>query len=126
MTNEAMIVSCTMMRIADGMALRMTLTDRFDSAVIAITASDITTAVSILVVTARRGADAEHLQCDRVVLKERIEKSVLRRHTYESSAPAKLVEVRLEAVGAEPEVEHIRDAAAGDGRPGEAVDLVGV
>ena len=48
-----MMVSCTMMRMLGGMKFLRMLTERFDSAITAITAIDITIAVSIFVVTAR-------------------------------------------------------------------------
>src|SRR5690606_19113591 len=51
-TSEAMIVSWMMMRMLDGIRSRIRLIDRFESAQTTVSAIDITTAVSSLLVTA--------------------------------------------------------------------------
>src|SRR5210317_1284555 len=53
MTNDAITVNWTMIRIEDGIRLRIIDIVKFDSDITAITAIDITTEVSSLVVTAR-------------------------------------------------------------------------
>ena len=52
MTNDAMIVSWTMMRMLGGILLRKRLMKRFASVITTITAADITSEVSSFVVTA--------------------------------------------------------------------------
>ena len=129
-TSEAMIVSCTMMRMLVGMWLRIRLTERFENAVTAITASAHHERRLHLGRDRERRADAEHLQRDRVVVEERIEERLAflvgHRHS-DSSLGAELARGRGRSRSRPSQnVQRAGHAAAGDRGAGEPVDLVGI